>query len=249
MFKYSLVGLCRSGTTAVFSLGVFALLSDVLAELNLFQDAEDHDAADSKYVPCQDDIIEKFKAENGTGSQVRGLNKNNQLNLTLLNVSTFQAYVITESMIQFCPNFCDNLTTIHTFCESHEKAYVRDLTAKVKSNRCCDERACNCICHFDCQTFNSRMEQFKTQGFDECFVKKKKKDVLKKAEAKCKTRQKESSCRKKKMTFVCPKQVICTARKCGACINPNCLTKETKKLTKILLKAQNATEIKQLKEV
>ena len=97
-----------------------------------------------------------------------------------------QAYPVPEAMIQFCPNFCDNLTTIHAFCGAQEPNYVPALAAKVKSDRCCDAKACQCVCHFDCATFRSRMEDFKKQDFAECAVRKKRDALFKKAEEMCK---------------------------------------------------------------
>ena len=53
-----------------------------------------------------------------------------------------QAYAISEVEIQFCPNFCSKISTVHGFCEEHEPDYVKAFAAEVRSERCCDEKKC-----------------------------------------------------------------------------------------------------------
>ena len=73
------------------------------------------------------------------------------------------------------------------FCKDKaSEDFVPSFGAEVKSDRCCDEKACQCVCHFYCQTFKSRMEEFKRQEFTDCTVGEDKKEVIKEATKKCK---------------------------------------------------------------
>ena len=33
----------------------------------------------------------------------------------------FQSYKVSEDRIQFCPNFCENVTVIHDFCQAADR--------------------------------------------------------------------------------------------------------------------------------
>ena len=33
----------------------------------------------------------------------------------------FQHYKVSEDRIQFCPNFCENVTVIHDFCQAADR--------------------------------------------------------------------------------------------------------------------------------
>ena len=53
-------------------------------------------------------------------------------------------------------------------------------------------------------------------------------------------------CHQRRMKFLCPRQFLCLGHghdhRCLACVNPNCVTREDRKITKALLTAQNQTE-------
>ncbi len=63
------------------------------------------------------------------------------------------------------------MTTIHEFCESNENAYVKAFSAEVDSQRCCDEKKCVCVCDFRCNTFDTKEEEFRTEGYKHCIRK------------------------------------------------------------------------------
>ncbi len=76
-----------------------------------------------------------------------------------------------EDQLQLCPNLCEKEFVLE-FCSAKEPDYVKAFAAKVKSDRCCNEKSCHCICHFDCITFKKKEEEFRQQGFRKCKSKK-----------------------------------------------------------------------------
>ena len=38
-----------------------------------------------------------------------------------LHVPSLQHYEVDETRIQFCPNFCENVTVIHEYCEAADR--------------------------------------------------------------------------------------------------------------------------------
>ena len=75
----------------------------------------------------------------------------------------FQDYATKESLIQFCPNFCDDRKVIYTYCKANQPDYVPAFGAEVQSSRCCDKKGCHCVCHFDCGTMETKAEQIKVR--------------------------------------------------------------------------------------
>ena len=45
----------------------------------------------------------------------------------------FQHYEVSENRIQFCPNFCENVTVIHDFCQAADRE--RDCLPLIKMDR------------------------------------------------------------------------------------------------------------------
>eukprot|EP00094_Tigriopus_californicus_P009228 TCALIF_08897-PA protein Name:"Protein of unknown function" AED:0.00 eAED:0.00 QI:9/1/1/1/1/1/2/8/160 len=132
---------------------------------NLFLNFLEPDTlANQPFVPCEENIFKHFNTLNGTGSK---------------------AYVTSEMQIQLCPNFCDNATTIHDFCLTHEPDYVQAFSATVQSDRCCDARRCQCVCHFHCHTFRTKEMEFRTEGFRHCVWAGDKSDLLRKSKLVC----------------------------------------------------------------
>ena len=41
-----------------------------------------------------------------------------------LHVPSFQHYEVDETRIQFCPNFCENVTVIHEYCEAADREMI-----------------------------------------------------------------------------------------------------------------------------
>ncbi len=89
-----------------------------------------------------------------------------------------------ESEIQLCPNFCDERAI--DFCALHEPSFVEALGAKVKSDRCCDIRRCQCVCHFTCGTITTKEDEFKAEGFEHCVQGNGKDAILELAAERCK---------------------------------------------------------------
>ena len=56
-----------------------------------------------------------------------------------------------------CLEICTDDRAASEFCTKNEPGFVPDFGYKVRLDRCCDQDACKCICHYQCETFASRI--------------------------------------------------------------------------------------------
>ena len=125
------------------------------------------------------------------------------------------------------------------------RKFIEGLGAQVRNDRCCDTESCQCICHFQCRTLKDKKKEFRAQGYHKCHWESHKRKVLRKATEICMHEMNTSldNCHdKEKSKFICPVQYICSKDKCLACIQPQCVSPDDKKIAKKLISEQTKIE-------
>ena len=61
-----------------------------------------------------------------------------------------------ERKLRQCRKLCGNEQEIKQQCYRHEPDFVEGIGFKLQSDKCCDSKACKCICSYKCSTMKTK---------------------------------------------------------------------------------------------